>query len=71
MRSLLYLLTALAVIGLASWALTGENHLTQQAIEHHRAALGRGSPGWRKEIFHGPARGMGLFEPPRHLAALL
>ena len=39
MRSLLYLLTAFAVIGLASWAYR-ENHLTQQAM-NTRAALER------------------------------
>lgn len=39
MRSLMYLLTALAVIGLASWAYR-ENHLTQEAM-NTRAALER------------------------------
>jgi len=39
MRSLLYLLTALAVIGLASWAYRA-NHLTQEAM-NTRAALER------------------------------
>ncbi|MDD7970710.1 cell division protein FtsL [Roseinatronobacter alkalisoli] len=36
MRSFLYFLTALAVIGLAAWAYR-ENHLTQQAMNEHRA----------------------------------
>jgi hypothetical protein len=36
MRSLLYLCTALAVIGLATWAYR-ENHLTQQAMNERRA----------------------------------
>ncbi|MBR3369062.1 MAG: cell division protein FtsL [Rhodobacteraceae bacterium] len=39
MRSLLYFLTALAVIGLAAWAYR-ENHLTQQAM-NERGALQR------------------------------
>ncbi len=36
MRSLLYLFTALAVIGLAAWAYR-ENHMTQQAMNDRRA----------------------------------
>ncbi|MGY6703565.1 cell division protein FtsL [Roseinatronobacter sp.] len=36
MRSFLYFLTALAVIGLAAWAYR-ENHLTQQAMNERRA----------------------------------
>ena len=36
MRSLLYLCTALAVIGLAAWAYR-ENHQTQQAMNEQRA----------------------------------
>ncbi len=36
MRSLLYLCTALAVIGLAAWAYR-ENHMTQQAMNERRA----------------------------------
>lgn len=39
MRSILYLVTALAVIGLATWAYR-ENHLTQQAM-NTRASLER------------------------------
>lgn len=39
MRSIMYLLTALAVIGLATWAYR-ENHLTQQAM-NTRASLER------------------------------
>lgn len=39
MRSILYLITALAVIGLATWAYR-ENHLTQQAM-NTRASLER------------------------------
>ncbi len=36
MKGLLYLLTALGVIGLAAWAYR-ENHLTQQAMNERRA----------------------------------